>query len=230
MSPGTAPAGLGPTTLSAGHGTRLLGSPPPNAKGKAMEFSEVVRRRRMVRNYLPDPIPAEALERVLDRARRAPSAGFSQGQSFVVVTDPERRRAVAALAHEEEYVSAGFDPWLSRAPVHVIVCTSEAVYRDRYSEPDKASPDDAQDWPVPYWHIDAGASLMLLLLAAVDEGLAAGFAGSHNLAGIKSLLDIPDEVTPIGLVTLGYAAPDRQSGSLDRGWKAVEDVIHLEAW
>jgi nitroreductase len=195
-----------------------------------MEFSEVVRRRRMVRNYLPDSIPPEALERVLDRARRAPSAGFSQGQSFVVVTDADRRKAIAALAHEDEYVSAGFDPWLSRAPVHVVVCTSETVYRSRYSEPDKASTDNAQDWPVPYWHIDAGASLMLLLLAAVDEGLAAGFAGSHNLAGIKALLGIPDEVTPIGLVTLGYAAPDRRSGSLDRGWKPVEDVIHFNEW
>jgi len=195
-----------------------------------MEFSEVVQQRRMVRNYISDPIPDEALERVLDRARRAPSAGFSQGQSFVVVSDSDRRAAIARLAHEDEYVAAGFDPWLSRAPVHVIVCTSETVYRDRYSEPDKASSDDAQDWPVPYWHIDAGASLMLLLLAAVDEGLAAGFAGSHNLGGIKSLLGIPADVTPIGLVTLGYPAPDRRSGSLDRGWKPVADVIHREEW
>ncbi|NNL68502.1 MAG: nitroreductase family protein [Acidimicrobiia bacterium] len=195
-----------------------------------MEFSEAVRRRRMVRNYSPDQIPDDVLDRVLETARRGPSAGFTQGQSFVVVTDPDRRRAIAELAHESEYVSAGFDPWLSRAPVHVVVCTSEAAYRARYAEPDKAGAEDAHDWPVPYWHVDAGASLMLLLLAAVDEGLAAGFAGSHSLGGIKELLGIPPEVDPIGLVTLGHGAPDRRSGSLDRGWKPSAEVVHREQW
>lgn len=195
-----------------------------------MEFSETVRRRRMVRNYLPDSIPAEVVDRILDRARRAPSAGFTQGQSFVVVTEAEKRSAIARLAHEDEYIAAGFDPWLSRAPVHVVVCTSEDAYRTRYAEPDKSGAADAQEWPVPYWFVDAGASLMLLLLAAVDEGLAAGFAGSHSLAGIADLLGIPPEVTPIGLVTLGYPAPDRQSGSLRRGWKPIEGVVHREQW
>ena len=71
---------------------------------------------------------------------------------------------------------------------------------------------------------------MLLLLAAVDEGLAAGFAGSHSLSGIKDLLGIPPEVDPIGLVTLGYGAPDRRSGSLDRGRKPSAQVVHREQW
>jgi nitroreductase len=195
-----------------------------------MEFSETVRRRRMVRNYLPDPIPDESLDRILDRARRAPSAGFTQGQSFVVVTEAPTRSAIARLANEDEYVAAGFDPWLSRAPVHVVVCTSEAAYRSRYSEPDKGGAADAHEWPVPYWYVDAGASLMLLLLAAVDEGLAAGFAGSHSLGGIAELLGIPPAVTPIGLVTLGYPAPDRRSGSLARGWKPFDGVVHRERW
>ena len=195
-----------------------------------MEFSEIVRRRRMVRNYLPDPVDPEVVERILATAQRAPSAGFSQGQSFVVVTEEHLRVAIAELAHEPEYVAAGFDPWLSRAPVHVVVCTSEAIYRARYAEPDKAGAAEAQDWPVPYWHVDAGAALMLLLLAAVDEGLAAGFAGSHSLEGIKQLLSIPAEVEPIGLVTLGHPAPDRRSGSLDRGWRPLEEVVHRERW
>lgn len=195
-----------------------------------MEFADVVRRRRMVRNYLPDPVPDDVLEKVLMTARRAPSAGFSQGQSFVVVTDQALRSAIAEIANESEYVEAGFDPWLSRAPVHVVLCTSEAVYRLRYAEADKDGSMDAQDWPVPYWHVDAGASLMLLLLAAVAAGLGAGFAGSHNLAGISDLLGIPDDVTPIGLVTLGFPAPDRRSGSLERGWKAETEVIHRERW
>jgi len=184
----------------------------------------------MVRNYRADPVPAEVLDRILQQAQRAPSAGFSQGQSFVVVTDQELRTQIAQLAHEERYVEAGFDPWLSKAPVHIVLCTSETVYRDRYDEPDKASAGDAQDWPVPYWYVDAGASLMLLLLAAVDEGLAAGFAGSHNLEGIKELLAIPPNVQPVGLVTLGFPDSDRKSGSLARGWKQIDEVVHRQRW
>ena len=79
-----------------------------------MEFGEVVRRRRMVRNYTDEPVSAQALERILSAGRRAPSAGFSQGQSFVVVTDQERRAEIARLAHEDEYVAEGFDPWISK--------------------------------------------------------------------------------------------------------------------
>ena len=195
-----------------------------------MEFSEIVRQRRMVRNYRPESVDPDIVDRILAVARRAPSAGFSQGQSFVVVTQAHLRVAIAELAHEPEYVAAGFDPWLSRAPVHIVVCTNEAAYRARYSEDDKAGATGTQDWPVPYWHVDAGAALMLLLLAAVDEGLAAGFAGSHSLVGIRELLGIPAEVEPIGLVTLGYAAPDRRSGSLQRGRRPLDEVVHREQW
>jgi nitroreductase len=195
-----------------------------------MEFGDVVRRRRMVRNYNADPVDPEALERVLDVACRAPSAGHTQGQSFIVVTDAELRRGIAEAAGESEYVEAGFDPWLSRAPVHVVVCTRVADYEERYSEPDKANAPAASDWEVPYWHVDAGAALMLLLLAAVNEGLAAGFSGIHAFEGIRELLTIPEDVTPIGVVTLGHAAPDRPSGSLNRGRKPKEQVIHKERW
>jgi nitroreductase len=197
-----------------------------------MEFGDVVRRRRMVRNYTDDPVDGDVLDRVLDRAQRAPSAGFSQGVFFVVVTDADRRRSIARLAHEDEYVADGFDPWVSRAPVHVVICVSKDAYLERYSEPDKCGPDgptsSEEGWPVPYWWVDAGASMMLLLLAVVDEGLAAGFLGSHNLGELSNLLDIPDHVDPIGIVTIGHSASDRRSGSLDRGRRT--DAIHLEQW
>ena len=196
-----------------------------------MEFAEVVRRRRMVRNYRPDPVPREVLERIVAAGRRAPSAGFSQGQRFVVVTDAATRRAIAQLAEEDQYVAAGFDPWISTAPAHVVVCTREASYHERYNEDDKLQDDGSEiDWPVPYWFIDAGGSMAMLLLAAVDAGLGAGVFGVHRLQGLSDLLGIPDDVTPIGVVTLGYAAPDRPSGSLRRGWRPIEDVVHWERW
>jgi len=195
-----------------------------------MEFREVIARRRMVRNYTGSPVDPAAVDRIVDAGRRAPSAGFSQGQAFVVVTDRADRAEIAALAGEADYVEAGFDPWISRAPVHVVVCASEETYRRRYREPDK-SPDGREvEWPVPYWWIDAGAALQNILLAAVDEGLAAGFLGCHAMSGLAALLDIPEEYSPIGVVTVGHPAPDRRSGSLDRGRRPVRDVIHRDRW
>ena len=196
-----------------------------------MEFNEVLARRRMVRNYRPGPVDPAAVRRIVEAARRAPSAGFTQGQHFVVVTEESSRRALAEVANEAEYVAQGMDPWISSAPVHIAVCTSEKAYRDRYSEPDKRGDDGAPpEWPVPYWWVDAGASLMLLLLAAVDEGLAAGFFGVHRLEGLSAALGLPEDVAPIGVVTVGPAAPDRRSSSLKRGWKPLGEVVHKERW
>ena len=72
--------------------------------------------------------------------------------------------------------------------------------------------------------------MMLLLLAAVDEGLAACFMGIHRLEGIRDLLGIPSEVTPVGVVTLGYPAADRRSSSLAKGWKPLDQVVHWDRW
>lgn len=196
-----------------------------------MEFSQVVARRRMIRNYGTDPVPEDSLNRILAAARKAPSAGFSQGQSLVVVTEDRTRLEIARLAGEERYIADGFDPWISKAPIHVVVCVSEQTYHNRYREPDKLSSIGEEiEWPIPYWWVDAGATMMMLLLAAVDEGLAAGFLGVHSIPGLRDLLNIPDEVSPIGVVTIGHPAPDRRSGSLKRGWKRTEAVVHRELW
>jgi nitroreductase len=197
-----------------------------------MDFDEVVRRRRMVRNYLDAPVDGDVLTRILDRASRGPSAGFSQGVSFVAVTDPATRREIARLAGEGEYVSEGFDPWISRAPVHVMICVRKGAYFERYREADKdgeQGPKGSEEgWPIPYWWVDGGASMMLLLLAAVDEGLAAGFLGAHNIDAIEELLGIPEDVSPVGIVTIGHPAPDRRSGSLSRGRRS--DTVRRERW
>ena len=195
-----------------------------------MEYQEVLRRRRMVRNYAPEPVSEDILERIVQAGRKAPSAGFSQGTAFVIVTDPELRTAIANLCDEPDYVAAGFDPWISKAPAHIVICVSEDVYHQRYREPDKV--DDAGneiDWPVPFWWIDAGAALMLVLLTAVDEGLAAGFLGT-DADDLQHLLGIPSTMVPIGIVTVGHPAPDRRSNSLKRGWRPDENVVHWQTW
>lgn len=196
-----------------------------------MEFSDVLARRRMVRNYTEEPVAGDALDRIAAAALRAPSAGNSQAVAVVVVTDEATRRGIAALADEPAYVRAGFDPWISKAPAHLVISVSEKVYRDRYSEPDKLGPDgETIQWPVPYWWVDAGASMMAVLLAAVDEGLGAGFLGVHSVPELSALLGIPDDHHPIGVVTVGHPAPDRRSGSLDRPKKTPDDVVFHDGW
>lgn len=196
-----------------------------------MEFKEALARRRMVRNYTPEPIPASTLDRIADAAFRAPSAGYSQGLSVVAVVDPTRRQAIAKLADEDAYVEMGFDPWISRAPAHIVIAVSEKVYKDRYAEADKLDANGQEiEWPVPYWWVDAGAAMMAVLLAAVDEGLAAGFLGVHNMPELARMLGMPSEYLPIGVITVGHAAPDRRSGSLKRGRKPRDEVVHLDEW
>jgi FMN reductase [NAD(P)H] len=197
-----------------------------------MEFAEAVRRRRMVRNYDPDmPVARDSLERIAAAAQHAPSAGFSQGQRLVIVTDPDKRHAIAEICDEPEYVARGFDPWVSRAPALIVPCVSEAIYHGRYNEPDKRPPGEPEiDWPIPYWWVDIGATWMLILLAAVDEGLAAGFIGTERVGDLQALLGLPADLQPIGVVTIGYPLPDRRSGSLARGWVAPSDFARWEGW
>ena len=188
----------------------------------------------MVRNYSDTPVNADALDRIVDAGLRAPSAGFSQGLRLVVVTNEAQRHAVAEAAGEQEYVAQGFDPWISRAPVQIVLCVDRDAYLERYSEPDKAAydgdPSSEEDWSVPYWWVDAGASLMAMLLAAVDEGLAAGFLGAHAVEMLHESLSIPADVLVVGVVTIGYPEPDRRSGSLTRGWRDRDSVVFYDGW
>lgn len=196
-----------------------------------MHLDELLARRRMIRHYLPDPVDPRLLERILDRARRGPSAGFSQGQAFVVVTDPARRSELARLCDEDAYVERGFPPWLSVAPVHVIVCTQPSAYERRYAEADKAAPQRPAQWRVPFWWVDAGSALMLLLLAAVEEGLGAGLLDLRRPEQVKALLGIPADVHPLGLVTLGYPHPDQPvTASARRGRRSFEEIVRFDAW
>ncbi|HVQ23391.1 MAG TPA: nitroreductase family protein, partial [Candidatus Saccharimonadia bacterium] len=138
-----------------------------------MEFQDVVARRRMVRRFATDPLDHAVLQRIALTAQRAPSAGFSQGQRVLVVTDAELRWRVAQNCSERYYVEQGFGPWISEAPALFIPCVSEAVYRARYEEPDKVADEAAyhalygqaadadDDWPVPYWWMDIGCTVML---------------------------------------------------------------------
>ena len=196
-----------------------------------MEFKDTVLKRRMVRNFADKPVDPQIIERIVDLTRHAPSAGFTQGQSFIIVTQSDLKKAIASTCHEEEYVKGGFDPFISKAPVLLIPCTSEAAYHRRYQEADKVDEDGNEIvWPVPYWFVDIGCSVMIALLGAIDEGLVGAFVGSQDLDALRALLNIPAEVTPVGVIAIGYRAADVPSPSLKRGRKPDADYVHHEGW
>jgi nitroreductase len=199
-----------------------------------MEFSEVVMRRRMVRHFADEPVSREVLERIAATAQRTPSAGFSQGQRLVIVTDPAMRARIAELYHEAEMVEEGWDPWMSQCAAIFIPCVSERIYHERYHEADKI--DDSGEempWPIPYWWMDIGMTVMLITLAAVDAGLAAGFAGTPDPSHIDTLkadLGIPVDFSPVGVMPVGHPLPDKRSPSLKRGWVPSESFARWERW
>lgn len=199
-----------------------------------MEFTEVVRSRRMVRNFLADPVDGTLIDELLALAVRAPSAGNTWGTHFVVLAGddvdaywdttlpPERR---------DEF------PWpgLLAAPVIVLPCGDADAYVARYAEPDKGHTGlgaATEAWAIPYWHVDTAMATMTLLHAAVDRGLGALFFGlfDHERA-ITERFGIPEAVRPIGAVALGWPAEQqRSSRSARRGVPPLDEVVHRGRW
>jgi nitroreductase len=196
-----------------------------------MELAEVVSRRRMIRRYRPDPVDPAVVTDIIDTARRAPSAGFTQAVSFVAVTDAEVRHRMAEICGEPAHVAWGRAPWLSVAPVHIVPCVRRDAYRERYAEPDKAGGRGPDDWAVPYWWVDGGAAVMLLLLATVDAGLGAGLLDIADRDGVRAVLGIPADVEPIGLVTVGHAADTQPvSSGTRRRRRPLAEQLHWQRW
>ena len=202
-----------------------------------MEFRDVVRRRRMVRNFADTPVDPALVERALEHATRAPSAGFSQGWGFVVLDTPEAvDRFWAATTDEQARTDP--DDWLRgmrRAPVLVVPCSSKAAYLGRYAEDDKGWTDrDEARWPVPYWHMDTAMAALMMLLTAVDEGLGACFFGIPAAAEdeVRRVLGIPDDHDPIGVVALGHRLPDtgNAGSAARRRRRPVAEVAHRGRW
>ncbi len=184
----------------------------------------------MVRQYdSRRPVPPADLDAVLEAAVRAPSAGFTQAVSYLVLTGDQ----VA------DYWSATTDPapddrWLSglrTAPVLILVWTDKQAYLDRYAEPDKGWTDrDPARWSAPYWFVDAGMGVMAALLAAVDRGLGACFFGvpPDRAAAVRRRFRVPAAQASIGVISLGYAAsgpPARRRRRRDR-----VELVHRGEW
>ncbi|MDQ1721096.1 MAG: hypothetical protein QOI26_830 [Pseudonocardiales bacterium] len=195
-----------------------------------MEYTEVVRKRRMVRNYDPhQPVARSVLNELLELAIRAPSAGFSQGWHFVVLDNADDRAMFWKASSGDP--EAEPDPWLrdmQSAPALILAMSDKQAYLERYAAPDKGWTDrDEAHWPVPYWDIDTGMASLLILLGAVDHGLASCFFGvpPERHEQVKQTFGVPERLSIVGVISLGHPAPDRRSPSLKRGRRPVSEVV-----
>jgi nitroreductase len=191
-----------------------------------MEFTEVVGHRHMVRSFTDEPVSQESLDRILRNAVRGPSAGFSQGQAFLVLTGKEE------LTRFWEAADAEAGPALRAAPLVIVPMSSKRVYLDRYARPDKGWTDrDEKRWPVPFWHIDTGMATLLILLTVVDEGLGALYFGivPEAVEPFREAFGVPDNHEPIGAVAIGHNA-EPAPRDLKARRRPAEDVIHFGHW
>lgn len=202
-----------------------------------MELREVLKRRKMVRSFAQRPVPPDLLDRILTVVRHAPTAGHTQGNEYLVLDTAEATGTFWRLT--DDPVEPRTEDELAVAPpVLVLALANEQAYLDRYSQPDKViyGLGEASAWPVPYWDVDAGMAAMLLMLAAIDDGLACWFFGID--AGERAMLDqfgVPPAFHLVGIVGMGYPAPldpmtQQKASSRKLPRRPTEDLLHRNAW
>lgn len=197
------------------------------------EFERLVRGRRMKRAFTGDVVDPAVVDRIVDLARRGPSAGKTASLDFLVLEGRDTGRYWDTTLAPEKRTTF---PWprLLDAPVIIVPWVEPAAYVRRYGEPDKASTglgtgEDA--WAVPYWWVDGGAATMTILLAAEAEGLGALLFGlfEHEDA-VRAEFGVPADRRAIGAVAIGHPAPDRASISAGRARPPFDEVLHRGGW
>ena len=192
-----------------------------------MDVTEAIFKRRSIRNWKPDPVEKEKIEKVLEAGRRAPSWGNTQPWRFIVVQDKAKREELA------NKVAAG-QPQVAAAPVVIVCCgVSEAFSRKQHREALKQLIDyDVMDWPdelldnvvlgseqfAPYhlgeqvMTIKAGEQIMIaaayMTLEAVNQGLASCWVGAISPKAAHEVMNLPDDLFAHDFILLGYPDED----------------------
>lgn len=179
---------------------------PQNPLGVSPEaLLALLRSRRSIRRYRPDPVPDEMLEQVLEAGRWAPSASNRQPWVFVVVRDPEVRRLVAQNA------AYYFIRWahVSDAPVIIALCgdARNRIYRQ-------------------FLHEDIGLAGAQMMLQAAALGLGTCWVGGLDRKAIARILKLPEGFEVVGLLTLGFPAEDPPPP----GRKPLEQIVHYDVY
>ncbi|WP_369056261.1 nitroreductase family protein [Kineococcus terrestris] len=196
-----------------------------------MELSEVLRRRRMVRRYTGEPVAREQLDRVLAAALRAPSAGGSEGRDLLVLHGADRD------AFWELTAPPGpADAWLTgmrTAPVVVLALSDPGAYAARYARADKRADTrpgrGSASWSVDWPDVDTGMAALLVLLAAVDEGLGACLVGvpAHAHEAVRGAFGVPADRRVVAALTIGHPAPaSAPAARPGRARRTLADTAH----
>jgi len=157
--------------------------------GKIMDFWEVVGKRRSIRRFERDrDVPKEAVERLLEAAISAPSAGNMQPWHFFVVRKGETKLGLARAAWGQHFVT--------EAPVVIVVCADPGRSGRRYG----------QRGTDLYCLQDTAAATQNILLAAVASGLGACWVGAFDEGAAARALDLPSHLRPVAIVPIGYPA------------------------
>ena len=173
-----------------------------------MEYQTVVQKRRMVRSISAGPLPSGLVQRILANAQRGPSSGFTQGFDFLVFQGQDLEAFWAALGERPDLAG------VREAPLVIVPLANSTAYVRRYQRADKAAVgrQSAEDFPAPYWWIDAAFASMLILLTAVDAGLGAFYFSlaptSSGILPFRRKFGVPDTHHPIGAITVGYPTRD----------------------
>ncbi|MBT5140744.1 MAG: nitroreductase family protein [Acidimicrobiaceae bacterium] len=199
-----------------------------------MKFEELIRRRRMTRAFTPEPVESAVVDRMVDAARRGPSAGNTASIEFLVLEGVEQTARYWDTTLPVEQRSMFPWPELLHAHVLIVPWVDPAAYVRRYDEPDKTSTGlgaSTHAWSVPYWFVDGGAAAMTLLLAAENEGLGALLFGlfDHEDA-VRITFGVPMGLRALGAIAIGHRAPDRPSQSAGRTRRPLEKIVHRGRW
>ena len=199
-----------------------------------MDFDDVIKRRRSVRRFSQQRPERAVIDRVIDQARRAPTAGFSQGVDFLVLDEPDVLHEFHALIEDPQYPDDG-DEKAARPPVIVLVWSDPRRYIERYSAGDKIEfgLDDEAAWPVKFWDIDAAMAAMQLQLAAVNAGVDTWFFGlSYGEDAVRERFGVPPDRKQVGVVALGYRSEGEQPpSSFSRSRRRpLEEQLHRNGW
>ncbi len=170
-----------------------------------MEVLEIIRRRRSIRRYKPDPVPEDKLRKVLEAARLAPSAANRQPWKFIVVRSPEVKEML-----KEAYPAS----WFISAPVIIVAC---ALPREAWVR------NDGEE----YWKVDVSIAMEHLVLEAVEEGLGTCWIGAFDEEAVKKVLGIPHDVRVVAMTPLGYPAESKEPVK-DR--KSLDKIVSYDHW
>lgn len=155
-----------------------------------MEFNQVIKKRRSTRKLLPKEVEEEKLQKILEAARSAPSAGNLQAYKIYVIKDQKIKNSLT------QWGGGTAQDLVAKAPVSLVFCAAPAESEARYGERGESL----------YAIQDATIACCFAWLAAVDQGLSAVWIGAFDEEGVKETLNLDRVLRPIAILPIGYPA------------------------